>query len=204
CAGAEIKYVKPDFNAPDLVGVLPANNESTDLTAPKAVEGAVSGALIGMGYFPIVTPVQEAILKGLGLTDGGQMNAFKIGDLEKALGVDGAVTTDIETFSKVNLGVYISPTVAATVSLYGQDGDKLWTAHSKYTTKQFNLSASAIIQNAATSLATDVLSKTLHVQLVPESQMMGGLLVQKAQMNKPSLNYPGPGGLPAAGASASK
>lgn len=193
CAGAKVNYVKADFSAPDFVSVLPPANNSNDLTAPRSVGGAVASALIGMGYFPIVTPVQEGILRKMGLTDGGQVNAFKMSDLAQKLGTDGVAMITVQDFRKVNIGFYISPTVEATTAMYDAAGEKLWEAHSKFTYKKINITPTAALQAAASELAGDMVSKMFKTSLVMESQTMAGLMAQKAGMNKPSLLYPGPG-----------
>lgn len=192
CATAKVQYVKPDFSGPDFVAVLPADNHSADLMAPRAVLGAVGSALIGAGYFPVITPVQEAILREMGLTDGGQLRAFDLKEIASKLGTDGLVTTAIEDFRKVNIGFYISPTVETTVALHDANGGKLWEARSKFTEKQFNLNPTAALQAGVGELAGDLVGKIFKTHLVLESQRMGGLLYQKAIMNKPSLAYPGP------------
>ncbi|MBI2070384.1 MAG: DUF799 family lipoprotein [Elusimicrobia bacterium] len=197
CATAKINYVKDGFSAPDIVAMLPADNQSNDLTAPRAALGAVASALIGANYFPISTPAQEEILRKLGLTDGGQLNAFKLTDLASKLETDGLVVTRIDEFKKVNIGIYISPTVETTVMLYDNHGEKLWEATSKFTEKKFNLSLQAAIQAGAQELAGDLVGKIFKTSLVRESQIMGGLLAKKMTMNKPSLAYPGPAYQPA-------
>lgn len=192
CSGATVRYVKPDFTAPDIVAILPPDNQSNDITASRAVAGAVSSALMGMGYFPIASPAQDAALKNLGLTDGGQINAFKLPDLIGALGTDGLAKIVVEDFSKINLGVYVSPTVEATVTLMDAAGERLWEANSKFTAKQFNVSVEAIAQNAGTELMGDLVGKMFKVHMVAESQCMAGLMAEKGLKNTPSLMYPGP------------
>lgn len=192
CAGAKIKYVKPDFSAPDFVAMLPADNHSNDLKAPRAMLGAVASGLIGLGYFPIATPVQEEALKGMGLTDGGQLNAYKLSDLAAKLGIEGLVKTQIDDFRKVNIGFYISPNVEGTITVYDASGERLWEVNSKWTKKQINLSPSAALQAGVSELAGDLVGKMFNTHLIMESQIMAGLMVKKAKMNKPPLNYPGP------------
>lgn len=193
CAGGKVHYVKPDFQAPDFVAVLPPDNHSTDLTAPRAAVGAIASGLIGLGYFPIVTPVQEAVLREMGMTDGGQLRAFKLDDIAGKLGVDGVAVTTINTFSKINLGFYVSPTVDCTVALHDASGERLWEAQAKFTQKKISITPTDALTAAATELAGDMLTKTFKVHLVAESQRMAGLMVEKASMNKPPLKYPGPG-----------
>lgn len=191
CSGAKVRYVKTDFTAPDIVAVLPPDNRSNDVTAPRAVAGAVSSALMGMGYFPIASPPQELILQRMGLTDGGQINAFKLSDIAKSLGTDGLARIVVEDFNKINLGVYVSPTVEATLTLIDASGDKLWESNSKFTQKQFNVTIEAIAQNAGAELMGDLVSKIFKVHMVPESQCMAGLMVEAGVKNKPPLTYPG-------------
>ena len=192
CAGAKVKYVKPDFSAPDFVAMLPADNHSNDMMAPRAMIGSVASGLIGMGYFPISSPVQDEILRGMGLTDGGQINAFKLTDIAAKLGSLGLVKTQIDDFRKINIGFYISPNVEGTVALYDAGGEKLWEINSKWTKKKFNLNPSDALTAGLSDLAGDVIAKMFKTHLVMESQIMAGLMVQKAMMNKPALSYPGP------------
>ncbi|MFA6028890.1 MAG: GNA1162 family protein [Elusimicrobiota bacterium] len=193
CAGAKIKYVKPDFQGPDFVAVLPPDNQSTDLMAPRAVLGAVSSALIGLGYFPILSPVQEETLRKMGITDGGQLKAYKMNDLSAKLETDGLAVTTINRFSKINLGFYISPTVDCTVALHDAAGEKLWEADSVFTQKKISLSIGDAISAAAGELIGDAVGKMFKTHMIMESQMMAGLMVQQCLKNKPVLAYPGPG-----------
>jgi hypothetical protein len=192
CAGAKVKYVKPDFSAPDFVAMLPADNQSNDMKAPRAMIGSVASGLIGLGYFPIASPVQEEALKGMGLTDGGQINAFKLSDIAANLGTDGLVKTQINSFKKINIGFYISPNVEGTVTLYDAGGASLWEVNSKWTKKQINLNPTDALTAGLSDLAGDLISKMFNTHLVMESQIMAGLMVQKAKQSRPPLAYPGP------------
>ncbi len=192
CAGAKVKYVKPDFSAPDIVAMLPADNHSNDMMAPRAMVGSVQAGLIGMGYFPISSPVQDEIYAKMGLTDGGQLNAFKLSDIVAKLGVEGLVKTQIDDFKKINIGFYISPTIEGTVTLYDAAGERLWEVNSKWTTKKVNLNPTQALTAGLTDLAGDVVAKVFKTHFVMESQIMAGFMVLKGGLNKPSLNYPGP------------
>ncbi|MFA6094217.1 MAG: GNA1162 family protein [Elusimicrobiota bacterium] len=192
CAGGKVNYVKPDFNGPDFVAMLPPNNLSNDLMAPRAALGAMSSAMIGLGYFPITSPVHEEILRKLGMTDGGQVNAFKLADLAKALGTDGIAVTTINDFNKINLGFYISPTVDCSVVLHDDKGERLWEAQAKFTEKKINIDPQAALQAAVGEMVGDAIGKMFKTHLIMESQKMAGIIVQTCSMNKPSLAYPGP------------
>lgn len=193
CAGKQIKNVRQDFIAPDIIVMLPPDNQSVDLTAPKAVIGALASSMIGLGYFPIYTPAQEAALRDMGITDGGQLRAFKLADISSRLGVDGVVKSEILDFGKVNIGFYIQGKVASHLSLHDAVGDMLWEADAKYTEAKMTLSLAEAIASGAGELTGDMVARIFKVHLVPESQVMAGLFAEKAKTNLPSLNYPGPG-----------
>lgn len=192
CAGAKVNYVKPDFSAPDFVAMLPADNHSNDMTAPRSMIGAVASGLIGLGYFPISSPVQDEALREMGLTDGGQLNAFELSDIADKLGIEGLVKTQINNFTKVNIGFYISPNVKGTISLYDASGERLWEITSKWTKKQITLNPADALAAGLSELGGTLVSKIFKTHLVKESQIMAGIMVQKAQKNRPPLSYPGP------------
>ncbi|TPW21928.1 MAG: hypothetical protein FD126_198 [Elusimicrobia bacterium] len=193
CAGREIQNVRQDFIAPDLIVMLPPDNQSVDLTAPKAVIGALASSMIGLGYFPFYTPAQEVALRGMGITDGGQLRAFKLEDISSRLGVDGLVKTEVRDFGKVNLGFYIQGKVASHLSLHDAAGDLLWEADAKYSEAKMTLSVAEAITAGASELTGDLVARIFKAHLVPESQVMAGLFAEKAKTNRPSLCYPGPG-----------
>ena len=193
CAEKQIKNVRQDFIAPDIIVMLPPDNQSIDLTAPKAVIGALASSMIGLGYFPIYTPAQEAALREMGITDGGQLRAFKLADITSRLGVDGVVKTEVVDFGKINLGFYIQGKVASHLSLHDAAGDMLWEADAKYAEAKMTLSLAEAIASGAGELTGDLVARIFKVHLVPESQVMAGLFAEKAKTNLPPLSYPGPG-----------
>ena len=80
---------KASAEMPDLVAVLPPGNNTNDVTAVNKLRDKAAEMLISRGYFALSNLAMEESWRKLGLTDGGQLAAFRSEDLCKAVGSDG-------------------------------------------------------------------------------------------------------------------
>ena len=175
CAGlrgkGKVNYLAPDFKAPDLVGVLPADNQSVDMRAPDTVRKAVISMLIYLGYLPVYSPAQEKSLRKIGLTDGGQLKAFTAAQLHNVLRTDGLLYTNIETFKETNVGVYQNREVKINLALKDSQGEKLWDVEGRATNRAYNLSLKAATDAFVDKLATGLVEKILNIHMLEEASV---------------------------------
>lgn len=163
---SKARYIQPEFKAPDIVGMLPADNHSNDLRADNTVQKVMAGVLISLGYLPLFSPAQTQSLQELGLTDGGQLKAFKSPQLASALGADSLFHTTIAGFNDLNAGVYMNRSVDLEMALTDTVGEKLWEveAHSTNRMVQGN-----ILAGLASRIAENAVLKALNLHMLREA-----------------------------------
>lgn len=88
------------------IAVLPFANETTSLDGPVMIRQMFYNALGNLGYNVLSLEETDAIIRKHGMTDGGQINAFKKEDLCKWLGVKRILFANIIDFNETITGVY--------------------------------------------------------------------------------------------------
>lgn len=178
CAGlrgnAKLLHLAPDYKAPDIVGVLPADNHSNDLAAPDTVLRVASETLTRLGYLTIFSPAQEESLRKIGLTYGGQLSAFEPKQLSSTLGTTSLLYTKIEEFKEINIGFYQNRKVFLTLSLTSGQGKNLWEVEAKATNRAYSLSLKEAGKAFAEGVATSAVQKMLKIHMLEETYMAIG------------------------------
>ncbi|MFA6030632.1 MAG: GNA1162 family protein [Elusimicrobiota bacterium] len=172
CGHKAVRYAAADLPArmPASVAVMPFDNLSTDVDAPKVVRGVVERDLAATGLS--VRPVEgtDEALRAIGVTDGGQLKAYAPADLARAVGADGLLYGSVESFQIQNLGVYVRRTVVVRLTLVeGASGEKLWEAEGKGSSQSF-----ARPQHAGREFVRELVQDAL-------SKMTGKVLAAEAE-----------------------
>ncbi|MFA6092186.1 MAG: GNA1162 family protein [Elusimicrobiota bacterium] len=129
CAEKPFRYAASDLSGrlQSSTAVLPFDNASTDLDAEKICREAVIRELEGRGYRVVSREATDAALKRIGVTDGGQLPAYKPQELGRATGTPGLVYGTIEEFMSQNIGVYANRKVVLRLRWVDADsGERLF------------------------------------------------------------------------------
>lgn len=181
-AGGKLKYLADGGVMPDIVGVLPPNNMSNSVAAADTMRKVTSMMMVALGYLPVSSPAQEDELRGKGLTDGGQLRAFKMEELSGVLGVDGLLLINVDEFNDMNVGVYRSRKVVATTTLADARGEKLWTTWAETANRKMvnPMDADAVAKNLVDGLTQKLVEKILRIHLLEEASQTAALAARKS------------------------
>ncbi len=118
CAAKQAYFVAPGFAPPaEPVALLPFENESVDLSAEDYLYKLAAGRLAAKGYSLIQgEPVLEG-LKGIGITDAGQMASATPEIIGRAVGSGLLCYGTIEDFTFQNLGFVVRKSVKLRLKL---------------------------------------------------------------------------------------
>lgn len=134
CAGPDSYLVSPALQTvPDArIALLPFENYSNDVSAPGLLREEASKRFALRGYAPLGTGESDEKLRAMGITDGGQLPAFKPADIGKALGVDLLCYGSLEDFTFQNLGFIIRKSVRLRLKIVSAGtGETLFEAAGK-------------------------------------------------------------------------
>jgi hypothetical protein len=165
---------------PSTIALLPFENQSLDLRAPEIMSDLMDTYLSAANFN--LTDVKEAEekLKGIGIMEGGQLNAVtpqKVGEL---LGADALLYGDIETFNNANVGVYAQRTVKVSLRLVDAGtGKTLWETEKSKANSELGLSKDAAKNILVKGLATKAAENIMDNPLYPESEDVVRLLVRE-------------------------
>ena len=164
---------------PDLISVLPPDNHSNDLTAVEVIQRAGGAALVGHGYYAVSNKAQDAALQKMGITDGGQLMAFKAADICRNLGAQGLLYSVVEDFNEINIGFWQSKKVKFNLKMTDCEGENLWEGDAMFRVRLLTINPQAALQNFASRAIGQVLESALKVHLVGESNMAALKLGEK-------------------------
>lgn len=111
-----------------VVAILPPDDFSLDFKAIDVVVRMMATGLIRKGYLPLAGRAQDGLLYGLGISDGGQLPAFKAEKLSAALGAESLLYLVIGDFRTAGLGAVSKDNVEIGASLVRADGAGLWNS----------------------------------------------------------------------------
>lgn len=120
------KGAPPAGPAAPVVAILPPDDFSLDFSAIDVVTRMVATGLIRKGYLPVAGKAQDALLYSMGISDGGQLPAYKPEAVAKTLGADALLYLVIGDFRTVGLGSASRQNVELGASLVRADGKPLW------------------------------------------------------------------------------
>ena len=172
-------FQAPDYpsRAPSRVAVLPFDNESTSLRAPDILRALVQTRVSASGYGTPLLEDVDSRLKGLGVTDGGQLRRFDAKELGKTLEADGLLYGVVEEFAFQNLGFFQRRVVRLRLKLVASDtGERLWESVGQGEQDRAVLKQKEAMRAFILGLAEQALEGALGVPLMPESQAAVGRL----------------------------
>lgn len=147
-------FSDPSFTAPVKAAVLPFANESNDMTADAVYRELFYLGLKEKGYDLIPMETVDAVMKEMGISEGGQLGAFKKTDLQKKLKADALFFGDLKQLTYLTVGIKKEKKVVAYASLYNGD-KKLWEDEKTYSEKEYNLNPLKGLQNQLIGKATE-------------------------------------------------
>lgn len=131
CGPRALVYRSPDLlsRLPQRVAVLPFDNETVDLRGPELLRELVAERLAARGHTIVPAEEVDAALRGIGVTDGGQLKAFAPAEVGRAVGAEGLFYGTLEDFVHQNLGFVRRRMVRLRVKLIeAGSGERLWEA----------------------------------------------------------------------------
>lgn len=172
CAPKALVYQAPDYaaRAPASVAVMPFDNRTTSLQGPALLRKRVAERLRGLGWQVKGEEETDEALRGIGLTDGGQINAFKPEALGKALGVDGYFCGTVERFGYQNVGFYSQRAVELTLKLVeAKSGESLWEGLGEGVTRRIETDKKEAGRAFVEGVAVQAVETMTGHPLAPES-----------------------------------
>lgn len=114
------------------VAVLLFDNSSTDVSADAVMRKLAADNFRKRGYLPLPLEEVEEKLRGLGISDGGQLPSVKPEEIGKALGTDLLCYGHVEDFTFQNLGFVIRKSVKLEVKLVSaSSGETVYEGYGK-------------------------------------------------------------------------
>lgn len=112
------------------VAVLPFDNQTTDINADAVMRKLAAENFGKRGYAPLAAEEVDEKLKGLGISEGGQLPSVKPEDIGAALGADLLCYGDVEDFTFQNLGFIVRKNVKLKVKLVSaSSGETLYEGY---------------------------------------------------------------------------
>lgn len=181
CVGSSAKIISlnPEAATPNLIAILPADNESNDLSASATFGKAAAEMILGLGGVPIASPGQENKLHDMGIGDGGQLGAYDPNQIASALGVDGLLYARIHNFREMNIGFYSKKIVSATMRLVDKNGNLVWKISGESYTRGFSFTPAGAAQSLAEDAVFGQLEKTINIRLLAQARQMTMSMLRK-------------------------
>lgn len=165
---------------PATIALLPLENQSLDLRAPELLRDLLDTYLSAAQFN--LTDVNEAEekLRGIGIQEGGQLNAVAPRKLGELLEAEALLYGDIETFNNANVGVYASRTVKVRLWLVdAKTGKKLWETEKSKANSELGLSKERAKSILVSGYANKAVENFMDNPLYPESEDVVRLLVRE-------------------------
>lgn len=165
---------------PSTIALLPLENQSLDLRAPGLLRDLLDTYLSAAQFN--LTDVHEAEekLRGIGIQEGGQLNAVTPQKLGELLEAEALLYGDIETFNNANIGVYASRTVKVRLWLVdARTGKRLWETEKSKANSELGLSKERAKSILVSGYANKAVENFMDNPLYPESEDVVRLLVRE-------------------------
>lgn len=164
---------------PARLALLPMDNQSTDLRGPELVRELLKDSLDLANFDMADNAEVEEKLRGIGISDGGQLNAVTPQKLGELLGADALIYGDLSEFKNANVGIYTNRTVEVHLKLVdAKTGAKLWEAEKRKANSKLGLSKDAALDNLKAGYAEKALESIMNNPLRPEAEEAVRLLVK--------------------------
>ena len=115
----------------------------------------------------------------MGITDGGQLNAYRPQDLCKNLGAQGLLYSTMEDFNEINIGFWQSKKVKIKLKLTDCGGDAWWEGEGLFSVKLLTINPQSALENFASRTVGQLVEKALKVHLVMETSQAAMKLGEK-------------------------
>jgi len=195
CAGRKpVTYISPAFyaKASAKVAVLPFENQSVDMLAPGELQALVLAGVRRRGYNPMPPDLVQQKLKGVGITDGGQLPSTTPQKLGETLQVDGLFYGTVEDFTFQNVGFVLRRVVKVHLKFVAAStGETLWEDEGQSSHVVATLNKEDAERLFAVGMAGKVVGNVTQRPLALESQQA----VQSLLMRLPPPRrgpFPGP------------
>ncbi len=108
------------------IALLPAANNTLDLTSHEYVRHKIYDALTERGYRMIPLDEIDEKLRLKGITDGGQLGSLAPKVIAQTLGADRLIYGSLDDFRVVNVGIYFKRQVRVSLRMTDSNGAALW------------------------------------------------------------------------------
>ena len=140
----------PDYQSriPLSIAVLPVQNETVDMDAPKAFRPKIFDAIIDKGYLSPPTTGIDHILAQKDIKEAGQLGALTPQEIGICLDVDALLFSTVTSWSTKYLVVYSSINVGARFQLIdAKTGEQLWESKREVSEKRFGADEEQMMRN---------------------------------------------------------
>jgi hypothetical protein len=125
--GPSAKFVSRDCEKPQIIALLPTNNQTTDVNGAIVFRNLLYEKLRDKKYAKLLDiAVVDSLLNEQGITDGGQLATIGKEELFKALFVDGLLFIDLLACDYQTLGFSETRKVEANCKLYVLPSKLAW------------------------------------------------------------------------------
>jgi hypothetical protein len=123
-----------DRHIPEIIAVLPVDNQSLDPDIEKILNLEISGRIKAKGFRIISEDRVNAVMKELGVQTPGQLSAFSSEKLGQKLGCDAVLLGRIDQSAAIHAVVYDAVVVSCSMGLKDcKTGKMLWSIVQKRT-----------------------------------------------------------------------
>ncbi len=179
CAPGAAPSVRHSSKFPSSIALLPLSSEAIDVRAPELVRSLFDTYLSAANFNLADIKGTDQKLEGLGISEGGQLNAFPPKKLAETLGVDALLYGDIEEFNNANIGVYAKRAVKVRLWLVDPEtGATIWESERSKANAQLGLSKEAAKDILVSGYAGKAVENIMNNPLRPEAEDAVRLLVR--------------------------
>jgi len=176
CSGLQNKkdfMVSPALSASkgSLAAVLPFDNASTDLNAETILRDMVAKGLERKGWMVMKNEAVDEKLNELGVSDGGQLPAFKVQDIVARTGARILCYGYIEDFKFQNLGFIVRKNVELELKIVdGLSGEVLFEGAGKGSDTKFYTDKEEAKKAFIVQTGVKLINNMTNKPLIEESQ----------------------------------
>ncbi len=168
---APVKHVAHARPFPRTIAVLPLANAAVNMQGPILVRKLLEMYLMGAQYNYPEDKTVDTALRGIGITDGGQLGSVTPAKLGATLKVDGLLYGEIVRFKYTNLGFLSKREVEVHLKLVDAGtGEVIFEKARDEVHSKAALSVDAMKENLVVGLGTKLIETAMKSPLRPESE----------------------------------